>query len=135
MSATEKFFDKPLPSLKAWIGDGTRAEGFEEWVKEAIALGTTSPDPRDQAATRIMLTLSIAFVEAGRIELEQHGNDWATTVPMLARAAGAIALMAVMNGIEWETKPRDIMRLGKLIADECAKGAMMVARGVARKTR
>lgn len=94
-----------IPKLKEWLGDGARADGFEEWVAASLA-AAQSKDTGTAATNRVLHTLCIAMVEAGRRE-DTLGMDRVDTMMRMGRGLG-YALMSAMVG-----KGRDDMPIGE----------------------
>lgn len=112
--------EKPLPSLAEWLGDGARADGFEEWVATVAMADKIEEDPEQQASLRMLRTFLIALVEAGRIESERHGRTATEVVHMMARVAGGAVMAAALSVLK-EDAPR--MRVAKILADDFGVGA------------
>lgn len=116
---------KPVPSLAQWLGDGQRAEGFEEWVREMIALQTDGLPPDEASVLRMIQTLAIAFMEAMRAETEQHGRSPAEVVHLAARAAGVAIMSPILSLCRDDaTHLRDLVRL---LAGDFKCGAKQMA--------
>lgn len=98
------------PSLAAWLGDGTRADGFAAfadfcgrltdpaWIEAAVAAGA---DPRALSFGRILQTMTVATVEAGRRE-GTHGRPTGEVAVDLARAAAMAVVYAVASALPAE---------------------------------
>jgi len=127
----DKLMDRPLPSLAQWLGDGARGEGFEEWVKEAVFLERNVASEAERSAVRIQRTLSIAFMEVLRAETEQHGREWAASVMLASRVAGAAAFGAVLGCLDADKSP-PLLRLARMVADEFHVGAKSMAKAAIR---
>ncbi len=94
-----------IPRLREWLGDGARADGFEEWIVASLAASESS-DHGAAASARVLHTLCIAMVEAGRRE-DGLGSDQVDTVMRMGRGLG-YAFMAAIVG-----KGRDDMPFGE----------------------
>lgn len=121
---SEKLVDKPLPSLAEWLGDGTRAEGFEEWVRQALV---ADADQREAALFRIIQTLSIACMEACRRETTLHGEELSTMITRLARCCG-VAIMAPILSILDAGKAPPLLKIARMMAVEFEHGARLISR-------
>ncbi len=125
----EPFLNAPkIPSLAAWLGDGIRADGFEEFVTTVLAAQELETDARDQLGLRMFRTFLIAAVETGRTEL-QRGQPYEDIVSMMARAAGAAVMAAVLSGIR-EDSPK--MRVARLLGDDFVDGAKAIIKSSAK---
>lgn len=106
-----------FPTLAQHLGDGNRAEGFEEWVAANYAAEVLSGDEGAKATGRIIRTLTIAMVEAGRRENEE-GADYFDTVLRMGRGAGVALMAAVMSTLR-DDAPLDEARdmIVKLVSE------------------
>jgi hypothetical protein len=129
--ATEKFIDRPLPSLGAWLGE-IRADLFEEWVADNLRLQGELDKPEEQQAARLIKTMSIACVEALRIETERHDAETVRAALMLARVTGFTVYCANVCAIDSDSKP-PWLRIARILAEEFEHGAKMAARSVAKR--
>lgn len=86
---TKKRFDtKKIPSLAEWLGDGARADGYEEWVRDTLFIDRAVASAEAEIGLRMIRTLTVACVEVMRQERERGEFDSATALQCLARAAG-----------------------------------------------
>lgn len=118
-----RLLSKPLPSLAAWLGDGARAEQFEEWLIESTAASKATTGI-EASTVRIIQTLSIACIEALRREYDL-GRPVEETMQLLPRAAGAMVMAALLNASK-EDKA-SVLRLLKLTVEEFGHGARKIA--------
>lgn len=130
----EKLFDRPIvPSLNQWLGDGARADGFEEFVRNSELIEATACTPGEAQAARLMRTFSIACVEALRIERERYPElPPADAVLRLARVAGSAVFGAVISASDYEDPAAPLLKLAKHLAEEFAHGARIMARAQLR---
>jgi len=56
VSGVPKLMARPVPSLGQWLGDGARAEGFEEWVRENLDHEAHIVDPNERAVLRMVIS-------------------------------------------------------------------------------
>lgn len=89
---------RKIPSLREWLGDGARADGFEEYV-EAVLQGKKSPDPGVRASHRVIETLMIAMVEAGRRE-DAAGEQAVDTLLRMGRGTGFAFMSAMVSKVD-----------------------------------
>lgn len=124
-----KIMDRPIPTLAQWLGEeeGNRSDGFEAWVRETVFLERHAADEDEASCIRMQRTLAIAFLEAMRIEDQQHGRPWEETVLLASRVAGAAAFGALLSGLDADRSP-PLLRLARLIAEEFAFGAKSMAK-------
>lgn len=117
---------RPIPTLREWLGDGSRAPAFEEWVRENLAVQELDLTEEERAASRIIKTMAIASIESMRIE-DEHGRDPFDSTVMLARAAGW-ACMAAVACLLREGPNVPVLKVAKLFAAEFEAGAKQFAR-------
>lgn len=122
-----KAMSRPIPTLAQWIGDGARGEGFEEWVRETIALEHAVPSADEAALVRIIKLLAVACLEASRIETEAHGRPVDRTFIMLARACGIAAMAPVLSVVDNALNP-PLRRIVRELSEEFGHGAMCMAK-------
>lgn len=122
--------NKPVPSLAQWLGDGQRAEGFEEWIQETISLGADGLPPNEASVLRLIQTLTIAFMEAMRAEVERHGRTPAEVVHLTARAAGVAIMSPVLSLCRDDAK--SLHALVRLMADDFKTGAKQMTNSAIR---
>lgn len=102
-----------LTSLARFLGDGARAEGFEEFVTFVDSI--TKPDaypnagPRERVMVRVWSTMCVAAIEAGRKETDL-GTDLAEVIQVLAFFAGATAAAAVMTPLKDDVPTKWVKR-------------------------
>ena len=122
---------RPIPSLREWLGDGDRAESFEQWVSENLA---RQSDPQltesERAFVRILNTISIAAIEVLRLEHAQ-GRDTIDSAVFVARAMGCASLCAIASqlregGVPW-------LKIAKMFTAEFEVGAKDAARRLAKQ--
>lgn len=118
------FMDRPLPSLADWIGDGARADGFEEWVQTSIPVGAVSDTPEERAALRLIKILSVATVEGCRTETDIHGREFGATISLLSRAAGCAVGAALVSAMDDDIPSP--LRITKLITEEFRNGLKLM---------
>lgn len=123
----ERFIDRPLPTLAQWLGDGLRADMFEEWVADNLRLQAALDDPNEAMAVRLIQTLSIACVESLRIETERHDSHVIRAAMMLARVAGLTVFAANQCALNDDRNP-PYLKIAKTLAEEFEHGAKMAAR-------
>lgn len=128
MSLEPQITKKPLPSLAEWLGDGTRGEGFEEWVRETVSLGSEVGTEDERAALRVIQTLAIACMEACRTEHEKHGRTQGATLHLLARCCGIAVMSPVLSACN-EAPASALRKLIGVLADEFKQGAKLMTRG------
>lgn len=114
-------FAKDIPSLGQWLGDGPRAEGFEQWVK--LLLRTEHLDEDEQSALRLMQILGIAAIEGSNIEA-RHGRPFEMTAVFLARGMGAVCMTAVASCLRDDAPWRD---MAVMLTEEFRRGAKQMA--------
>lgn len=127
MSLEPQITKRPLPSLAEWLGDGTRADGFEEWVRETISIGAEVGTDDERAAIRMIQTMAIACMEACRTEHEQYGRSQAATLHLLARCCGVAVMSPVLSACH-EAPDSSLHKLIRLLADDFKHGAKMMIR-------
>lgn len=115
---------KPLPTLREFLGEGARAEGFEEWVAENMALQERAKTPQEAAAARMIQIFSIAAVEALRRETEA-GMEAIDAMMMMPRCVAWSIMAASLCAIK-EDAP--YLRVAKIVSDEFAEGARHIAK-------
>jgi len=125
---------RPVPSLGQWLGDGARAEGFEEWVRENLDHEAHIVDPNERAVLRMVNILSVACVEICRRETDLHGRDNSETLIHLGRAVG-VALMAPLLCCADANMPIALQRLMKIVLGEVRHGAESMLRSYESKRR
>lgn len=123
-------FAKPVPSLAEWLGDGARAEGFEEWVAETLAIQAGEISPDEASIVRIVQTLAVAFMEAMRAETERHGRSPAEVVHFAARAAGVAIMSPVLSLAKDDA--RGLHELVRIITKDFKVGAKLMAESAIR---
>lgn len=128
-SATQSLLRKPLPTLAQWIGDGARADGFEDWVRCCIEQAPKTRTADESAALRILQTVCIAFVEAGRAEIDRHGRKAEEVILHLPRIGAYAAMMAI---ISMAREDADLCELLELLTPEMLSGAKMAVESVMR---
>jgi hypothetical protein len=130
MSTTDRttLMSRPLPSLAQWLGDG-RADGFEDWVREAVFLERAVNDEGEAAALRMLRTMAIACMEALRQETEHHGRDAVESAFILARVAGS-AVMAPVLSVMDPSKSPPWQQIADTLTEDFRHGARMMARGM-----
>lgn len=121
---SEGLMGKPLPTLREFLGDGARAEGFEEWVAENMALQERAKTPQEAAAARMIQTFSIAAVEVLRRETEA-GMEAIDAMMMMPRCVSWSIMAACLCAIKDDAP---YLRVAKIVADEFAEGARHVAK-------
>lgn len=121
-AASRRFNDRPLPSLAEWLGDGTRAVGFEEWVREMFAVEQEMASAVDQRSMRIFRTLGIAFTEILRRERDIEGSAVPALVT-LARCCGVSVIVAAITVVDPEKLAGGILKIAALMQQEFAYGA------------
>lgn len=126
-----KLNDRPLPSLAQWLGDGARADGFEEWVAESVIAERHVADEGEASALRLLRILCIAMVEACRVETDIHGRDHAETVTRLGRCCGVALMAAQISILDGDKKP-PLLRIARIFAAEFAHGARTMAESTLR---
>lgn len=114
-------FTKNIPSLNEWLGDGQRAEGFEQWVK--LLLQTEHADEDEQSALRFMQILGVAAIEGGNIET-RRGRPFELTAAFLSRGMGAVCMVAIASCLREETPWRDV---SIMLTEEFRLGAKYMA--------
>lgn len=125
MTDTSPVLEKPVPSLAQWLGDGKRADGFEEWLHETLALETEfGKTPDDATILRMIQTLAVAFMEVCRREHER-GRSASEITHLLARAAGIAIMSPVLCVCRDDAK--SLRELVKLLAKDFKYGAMLQA--------
>jgi len=134
MGMAEKFIDRPLPTLAQWLGDGMRADQFEEWAADNLKLQTLLDDPSEAMAARLIKTLSIACVEALRIETERHDSNVVRAALSLARAAGFTVFCANQCALDADKNP-PYLRIAKILAEEFEHGARLAARSALKERK
>lgn len=123
-----KILDRPLPSLAQWLGDGARADGFEEWVKETVFIERAVTNEAEASAVRMVRTMAIAMMEACRIETERHGRNAADVLVTVSRVTGCAAMAAVLSIIDHAKGPPPLMRVARELGEEYAHGAKLMAK-------
>lgn len=119
MNLDEKGFQH-IPTLRQWLGDGARAEGFEEFVLATLNAEDGS-DPGVQASMRVVRTLLVAMVEAGRRE-DEAGSDAVDTLLRMGRGLG-YAFMAAM--VSKGSKDMPLLRAKKMALEMVGEGAAL----------
>jgi hypothetical protein len=115
-----------LPSLTAFIGDGGRGEGFQEWVAHMTARACDFPPSSDEAAVaRLLKILCIATVEGMRIELQHFDRPFERSIPFFARMMGVCCAAAVLSCGD-EDLPKPYAEVIPLLADEFALGLRLM---------
>lgn len=132
--SSAKLMARPIPSLSEWLGDGARADGFEEWVAESIAVEGELKDPEQAAVVRMVRTFSIAMVEICRIEDERHLRTAHQIFPALARAAGVAIAAALASAIDHD-QARAFPKLTRTMSEEFHHGAKVFLDAATRKNR
>lgn len=130
MSLAPQITKTPLPSLTEWLGDGARAEGFEDWVRETISLEHDVGTDEERAAIRMIQTLAIACMEVCRREHEQYGRSQAEALHLLARCCGVAVMSPVLSACH-EAPRSSLHKLVRLLADDFKRGASLMVRGTA----
>jgi hypothetical protein len=128
------FNNRPLPSLAEWLGDGTRADGFEEWVREAISLEDEMASEQDKLTVRVLRTLSIACVEILRSEYERSG----TSVPALvtlARSCGVATMYAALSVVDPEKLLGGAAEIAETMSKEFSYGASRIGEATVQLNR
>jgi hypothetical protein len=125
MLETKPIFRQPIPSLAQWLGDGTRAEGFEEWLRETLALESEALSPDEAAVVRMIQTLAVAFMEVAKNESERHGRPIASTMHHLARAAGVAVMSPILSLCRDDAS--HLHDLVRVLAKDFKIGAKMMA--------
>lgn len=129
MTTAQPFLNPPkIPRLAEWIGDGVRADGFEEFVATTMAADAVVEDPGELSSLRMFRTFLIAAVEVGRSELG-HNRPYEEIVGMMARVAGGAVMAAVLSGIR-DDAPK--MRIAKVLGEEFVSGAKAIIKSIDR---
>jgi hypothetical protein len=103
----------PLPTLQQLLGDGARAEGFEEWVAASFFSEEWNEDEGTKAQHRILRVLTIAMVEGARTET-MIGSGYAETLARIGRGM-ALAFMAMAtSGMRDDAGPKAQKELAKI---------------------
>lgn len=130
MTEASPILERPVPSLAEWLGDGKRADGFEEWLHETLALETEfGKTPDDATILRMIQTLAVAFMEVCRREHER-GRSASEITHLLARAAG-IAIMSPILCV-CRDDAQSLHGLVKLLAKDFKHGATLQAESALR---
>jgi hypothetical protein len=119
--STRSPFTKNIPSLNEWLGDGSRGEGFEQWV--SLVLSKEHRNEDEAAALRIMQTLCVAAVESGNAEF-RRGRPFDETARYMARGMGVVCFSAVASCLREGTDWRDI---AVMLTEEFRHGAKVMA--------
>lgn len=131
MSDARPFLNAPkVPRLTEWLGDGLKAEGFEEFVAATLTAQEVIDDPIEQSAVRMFRTFLIAAVEIGRIEVES-GRKYEDVVVAMARVAGGAVMAAVLPGIR-DDSPK--LRIAKLLGDDFVSGAKALIKSIEKQS-
>ena len=109
-----------IPTLREWLGDGARADGFEEFVLSTLQ-AEDGEDAGVQASMRVIRTLLIAMVEAGRRE-DEAGSDAVDTLLRMGRGLG-YAFMAAM--VSKGSPDMPLLRAKKMALEMVAEGAAL----------
>jgi hypothetical protein len=117
---------KPFPTLAQWLGDGGRADGFEEWVRTMLDAERDGATADEAAASRIIRTLSIACIECARTEDERHGRPFELTVVMLARLAGVAIMAAVMSPLDDGDEVPPLDNIARMMVEEFRHGTSIM---------
>jgi len=75
---------RPIPSLAEWLGDGSRTEGFEDWVRTMLATEEVVGTPQEATCAKILRALSIACVEGATRQVNE-GADAGDVIILTAR--------------------------------------------------
>lgn len=127
MAGPSTFLDAPkVPTLAAFLGDGIRADGFEEFVALTLASNEVIDDPAEQSSVRMFRTFLVAAVEVGRQELA-HGRPYEDICAHMARMAGGAVMAAILSGIR-DDAPK--MRIARLLGDDFVSGAKALIKSV-----
>lgn len=113
---TAAITDKPLPSLAEWLGDGTRGDGFEAWVRTCLEIDLAAATPQDGATIRILQTMSIGAVEAMRRELDRGELDEMDIVLTMIRCLGVVAISQLIE------RAKDAAALRRIVEEQFAEG-------------
>lgn len=109
-----------MPSLKEWLGDGDRAEGFAEWVMESALAShilDAAQNPRDASFMRLVQFVLVAAVEGVKRECEEHGADYIDALATLAHAMGYAAMGAAFCNVEGDIPPKVQRLMRKTLTD------------------
>ena len=128
----DKFIDRPLPTLAQWLGDGLRADEFEEWVADSLKLEAALDNPAEAMSARLIKTLAIACVEALRIETERHDSNIVNAALFLARAAGFTVFCANQCALDEDKNP-PYLRIARILAAEFEHGAKLAAQSALKQ--
>jgi hypothetical protein len=133
MSTDNQLMDRPSPTLAEWLDDVSdigRAEDYQQWLRTSIELERGVLTDEEARSVRLVHILSIACVEACRIETEQHGADFSEVTIALARAAGVACFGAVVSGLRNDAP---LIKIANVVSGEFEHGAKVFARATLKQ--
>ncbi|MDX2289775.1 MAG: hypothetical protein NW217_13250 [Hyphomicrobiaceae bacterium] len=129
-----KLKSRPIPTLCEMLGDGARADGFEDWVRECHDIELSIDDPLQRAMIRMQRLLSVAMVEALNREAAAGDVDPATAINLMARLMGVSLMAAVLSDrTDDAVASMPVARFARMIGDDVAFGARSMALATKRQ--
>lgn len=129
----EKLMDRPIPTLAEWldqVSEVGRAEDYQQWVHTSLHLERGVMTDAEARSVRLVHIMSIACVEACRIETEQHGASFSEVTVALARAAGVACFGAIVSGLRTDAP---LIKIANITTAEFEHGCKVFARSVSKR--
>lgn len=118
------FDTKKIPSLSEWLGDGTRADGYEEWARDLLFIDQKTASPEQKIGLRMVRTLTVACMETMRQEAAAGDVSSAEALRCLARAAGIAVGAPILSMVRDDAE--NLGTLAQLLADEFLCGVALL---------